>query len=630
MSHIAPYSQHKVNVAKSRNFWGSFPYLITLAFSSFYFLNAARLDPEPHHDGYLLATAIAARDGLLPHLEVFNQYGPITSYVLALPLKLNFGPLLTIRLTTAVLLILICLLLVSISSILGRPIAGVIGVVVWSSTSPDWTITTASYSFVGEWPWPNVIFTFFALLSLSLFLRGSFSQKNFKYSKNFYPTLISSGLFLSIAVFTRVTIGVVYGAGMLGLVLLGMYKRLLTRGQISAFILGLATGLTTFIFTLSYLHIAETYLVDTVIGPASATSPASPLSFLWLVVRPTIGAVTAIFFIWIFYKVLQRYKVGEALALTMIATTVTSFMFATHQWLEFSNILPRKFFVPWGKDGLYNAQLNLPLYFALLISPCVVIYLFIRVFQSPKISQINQKDIALPSDMHQLENFKHLSIGVVAACLLLGSYPIGDLLHIWWSTPLALVLLVIQISNISFFRQNARAFSVAVLLPFVVVGTTHLIKQNNVSRNELSSPALDGMLVSKNYYYAYVSTDSFMKKHSDKDILFMCDDGMFSVWNNYWQSAGPDFVSWSWGQRTPIRSKVTGKVRPVIFCANDTHETSVLARSMGLTITDQARYPLPSRSGNQLKLSSFSSQYLYFAEYMGIPGSKPDLYDHPS
>ena len=42
------------------------------------FLALAPLDPDPHHDGYQFAVAVVIAEGGRPHVDVFDQYGPLT------------------------------------------------------------------------------------------------------------------------------------------------------------------------------------------------------------------------------------------------------------------------------------------------------------------------------------------------------------------------------------------------------------------------------------------------------------------------------------------------------------------------------------------------------------------------
>jgi hypothetical protein len=618
-------SQQANSGVKFPQIWSLFPYVVTLAFTSFYFINAVRLDPEPHHDGYLLATAIGSREGLLPHSEVFNQYGPLSSYLLGLILKLDFAPLLTIRITIAFLLMFSALLVVAIMSKVNRPIAGMVGVIVWSSTSPDWTVTWDRYTFVGQWPWPNVIFTFFVFLALFLFLQGTDTTNHVA---RFSINVFLSGLFIAVAVSTRTTLGILLTLAIGIVFALAHYKRMLSIKHILTFLIGFSSWLTVFVFYLVISNVIEAYFVDTVIGPANATTPTSPLVFLWTVVRPAIGAMVAIAVVYLLYKALARYRPSEALTVTLIATSITAFMFAAHEWLKFPKVLPGQFFIPWGRDGLFTAQVNIPLYLAFLAAPLLALYMFVRVFKETRLINESSAEGEIAQDSDRLLRFRTLLIAATASSLLFGSYPIADLLHIWWSTPLALALLIAQVSKLKLIKENSIAFGLAAIFPFVLIGTTHVIKQNNVDRMELSSPALNGMLVREDYYYNYMAADSFFQRHANENFIFMCDDGLFSVWNNRWQSVGPDFVSWSWGGRSIVRDDLSKTTRSVVFCSNDPRETSILARSFGLEITDSAKKYVDIGNGDTL--SSFSHQYFFYATQVGSYKSASELYDRPS
>lgn len=625
MSKIAPHSHRRLKVSNSHKLWVSFPYLTTLIFTSLYFLNAARLDPEPHHDGYLLSTAIASKLGLLPHMEVFNQYGPVSSYVLGLILKLDFAPLLTIRLTTAVLLILNALLIVAIMAKINHPVAGMLGVVLWASTSPDWTVTWDHYSFVGLWPWPNIIFTFFSLLSLLLFLHGMENGHGLHRS---FAYVFLSGSLLAIAVTTRTTLGIVLTLS-LGIVFaLSVYKKVLSARQLLSFLLGFGTFLVIFVTYLVFYGLVNSYLLDTVIGSANATTQTSLDTFIWTISRPAIGAVISIAIIYLLYKVLGKFFPSEAITVTLITTTITTFLFASHEWLKFPKMLPAQFFIPWGKDGLFTAQVNIPLYLACLATPILTIFMFAGIMRGSRSleSSIPQNELNL--NANNVSRFKMLFIGVFGSALLFGAYPIGDLLHIWWSTPLALALFITVVSKIELIKKNTIAFGLAIIFPFVLIGTTHAVKQNKVDRIKLTSPALSGMLVRKDYYYNYSAADLFFQRHASENLVFLCDDGLFSVWNDRWQSVGPDFVSWSWGARSFVRNEKSKTSNSVIFCSEDVRETSILARSLGLQITDSVDRSV--KIGDGKTFSSFSTQYFFYATQVGEYISDSELYDHPS
>lgn len=71
---------------------------VAFAVASFFLLwPFARLDFDRHHDGYMLAQAIAVHQGASVHTEVFAQYGPVTLWLHSLALFLPMGPALALR-----------------------------------------------------------------------------------------------------------------------------------------------------------------------------------------------------------------------------------------------------------------------------------------------------------------------------------------------------------------------------------------------------------------------------------------------------------------------------------------------------------------------------------------------------
>ena len=69
-----------------------------------YFGLFARLDPEPHHDGVMLAAAIGVSEGKIPNKDVFTQYGPLTPLLQGMWLRLTEPTLLSLRIFTSLLL----------------------------------------------------------------------------------------------------------------------------------------------------------------------------------------------------------------------------------------------------------------------------------------------------------------------------------------------------------------------------------------------------------------------------------------------------------------------------------------------------------------------------------------------
>ncbi len=127
------------------------------------FLAAARLDPDPHHDGVVLAPAIGAAEGLHLHSELFSQYGPMATWLQIPAIWLGGPHLLSIRVHAAIALCLSAVLIAlfvrttTCSDAVGGLAAGV-----WVAECQDWAV--ADRALFPLWPWPSVYFALFVLL----------------------------------------------------------------------------------------------------------------------------------------------------------------------------------------------------------------------------------------------------------------------------------------------------------------------------------------------------------------------------------------------------------------------------------------------------------------------------------
>ena len=55
--------------------------LITFLIQITYFLIQSKWDPDPHHDGYVYAQALAASEGMVPNRDFFAMYGPLNPFL---------------------------------------------------------------------------------------------------------------------------------------------------------------------------------------------------------------------------------------------------------------------------------------------------------------------------------------------------------------------------------------------------------------------------------------------------------------------------------------------------------------------------------------------------------------------
>jgi 4-amino-4-deoxy-L-arabinose transferase-like glycosyltransferase len=153
-------------------------------------------DPEPHHDGVQYAAALGVSQGLEIQSEIFSQYGPVTAWLQGFTLWL-FGPeLIWIRLLNAILIVCIALFM---QAILRRTIHNFVVPflipLAWVASNPDWSVADGVFQF---WPWPSVLFEFFAIAALFLWIKSTECSL-----ERSYLYLFAAGLVIGVSGFTR-------------------------------------------------------------------------------------------------------------------------------------------------------------------------------------------------------------------------------------------------------------------------------------------------------------------------------------------------------------------------------------------------------------------------------------------
>lgn len=165
------------------------------------YLPIARLDPDPHHDGIQIATAIGVGSGRAIHHSVFSQYGPITAWLQGSWVWVTSPTLLNIRVLTALQVVLIGALMCRIFLQLRVKRLIAVGVPIgWLLSCPVWA-TGIGTSFL---PWSSITYGLFLLLSVTSLIE--WARRNDGRDKYGF----ASGLFIGLAIMTRTNIGVTF------------------------------------------------------------------------------------------------------------------------------------------------------------------------------------------------------------------------------------------------------------------------------------------------------------------------------------------------------------------------------------------------------------------------------------
>jgi 4-amino-4-deoxy-L-arabinose transferase-like glycosyltransferase len=237
------------------------------------YLPIARLDPDPHHDGLQIATAIGVGSGRAIHQSVFSQYGPITAWLQGSWVWVTSPTLLNIRVLTALQVVLIGALMcrVFLQLRVERMIA--IGVPIgWLLACPVWATGIGSSFF----PWSSITYGLFLLLSITTLIE--WARRNDGRDKYGF----ASGLFIGLAIMTRTNLGVTF----LIFLFISYLVIFVTTGRPSVSeirwpFIGVFSGVIVPILILLSSKSFDDFIEQTVLGPLNGkSSTATSQSFL--------------------------------------------------------------------------------------------------------------------------------------------------------------------------------------------------------------------------------------------------------------------------------------------------------------------------------------------------------------
>jgi len=146
----------------------------------------AHRDPDPYHDGFAYAQALASSIGKVPNRDFLALYGPLNPFIQGLWLRFTADSLLSLRIFTSILLTVTGLLIyLGANKFLGK-LPALLASLVWAIGNPFTTTPTL--------PWPNILLTLFLISSI-------FMLRKAEDGKYFY--LFISGIVLTLSILIR-------------------------------------------------------------------------------------------------------------------------------------------------------------------------------------------------------------------------------------------------------------------------------------------------------------------------------------------------------------------------------------------------------------------------------------------
>ena len=201
-------------------------------------------------------------------------------------------------------------------------------------------------------------------------------------------------------------------------------------------------------------------------------------------------------------------------------------------------------------------------------------------------------------------------IWAVAMAGAIQIYPVAGARHLWWAAVPALgpAIWMLGRQAVSDGRRVALAVvAVMLLVPLAVQDGWQTLQKDRVSLPDTS--VLDGMLMTSTqagYFSDHLaSVSAYLEAHDDPPILNMCNDGLFAAISTNRESPDPYFVYWPYPRDAydhGARGRFIDEERPILWWCPPAPDPTMLARGYGMRLLvpdpdlpDGLRWPNLSR-----------------------------------
>lgn len=517
-----------------------------LALTSFIvLLPFAALDFDDHHDGYMLAQAIAISDGLAIHSDIFGQYGPVTPWIHSLFLSLPLGPAVALRVGNSALIALTIFFLADFARV-APPVwrvsckAGLLAAATWLIFADVWFGVTML-------PWSSVVVMVLLVGSLYALARAaSASTAEKRGASNAWALL--GGALLGVAPFSRLNVGLAAMVITVTLLTWVSFSRRLRRefiGLYSVAAIGSFLLVPLVLLTTDSLgDFVQQALLWPVQWGVSATNDWATGPSLIKIFSSQILPVGA-FLSYLIVSWVQPAR-GANKTLGFLASPVAGVVLGLVivVW-EVRNTAP-KFLSKVVSDSLAWADLR-----NLLFSTYTEFLHFFLVLAAVLSCVVMTK--ALVSLMQRRDTWVWLFplvLSVFVLAMFTQLVPTWDSRHIWWGLPLGLLLVycVIDVVQSSQAKTSTPLIALLPIVGFVAV-LALIAAPVHLAAPRTQAPAdsvAQGMRLGVAEARLLQNEQDFLRKHLTvgQRAIFITAYGHFSVLGNEFSSADPYFVAW--------------------------------------------------------------------------------------
>jgi hypothetical protein len=522
-----------LNSSRLKNF-------VTFSSGGLLYFFVAPLQADPHHDGVILAPAVAYSEDLPLHAGAFSQYGPLSPLVSGLWLRVSDANLISLRYFAAFQAIILFIgLFLVLKKIVSENRARAL-VALWIFASGIW-----STRFPGAlMAWPSLLSSCILIFALLLSLDAIKEKSRFAEVQ-----LALAGFLIAISGFARAQSWIIAGSVGLVLALMGrsMIKKIFTLclGYILGFVVIL--GLVYSDGAVNDWWLQSIYW-PTQIYPALGEGNNYNRFQMVLYIVESILLVSIVFITsWISIKF---SKVASVIFLVVAVIMSLALGF----WIPTLDSVPIRFRVLFGEP--FERILVSPFYLATVVAVALLIW------------ELRKKKINRDNQALLITSFGALSI--------IQLYPQSDVMHLWWIAPLiipslALWLILIEKSKPSWEKAFYRTITV-----FSICGSILGLSFINSDWKEYENLAFAGTYAGTEKVNSLKIYNKISEYTVEKKSSFDCPDGVYSVINRGYNAVDQWYVNW--GFTAEVKPN-PGEVR--FICGKDRFYAESEAKRLG-------------------------------------------------
>lgn len=534
----------------------------------------SRLDFDRHHDGYMLAQAIAVHQGGAVHAGVVAQYGPVTPWVQSLAMYLPIGPGLALRTMNVVFISVTVFFLAD----MGRrtpanwPVSRAAGW--WSAIA--WIVLADVWLGKPMLPWSSTLATMLSVAVLYLLTRSIryAGEARFKAAG---AAALSSGALLGLIPFTRINVGLSAVAICLVVaVVILVTDRGSHRPSTGLFILGMFLSSLTVIAILVGTDSLADFYSQAIREPLAWGQYASAGWYTRDFLTSTVGQ-----------QAIPVALVGTGLFLLSRARTMQRELSALRSGMGVFAVLIGVIVVIWerfhisypfsedseaskliSRSTSYDHQY---LYFFLVLA------LFLAV-----LTLLRQTREYFPGRSSGSETVFWVLLGGLTLSGLTQIIPTWDVRHVWWGSPVGLLLIF---SVVDAKSKLNRLSGNPLMLPLIAAAVVAVSSAAVYSTSERvpgrQGTIVEGMFVSEAQFSRINEDTDFLRRHlpGNVPVVYLAQDGDLSILDGTYRSADAYFVEW--GGAPPVGTRI-GNGDPIVVqrSAYSAKRVNTLARSI--------------------------------------------------